>query len=587
MAAEPDQAVAPAQPAAPEGNVPAEMSKKAAKKAAKEAAKAAAKEARERQAAEQKAAAAAQEAPYVPPVLTPEAYEAGVKADLPDSPAAEVEAAGSEAALFGDTPLFMSRSDLHRGYTSLQRSLEEHLGKRIWVRARVHTVRGTAKSCFLLLRDREEFIQACGFVGGKVSKDLIKYVNGLSKESVVEVCGKLESVPAPIKAASPLHQQVEIHIEKIYCTSRAAVPLPLQVEDAMRADSAYEAAESEAAGGQAPFVRPGRDTRLDNRFIDLRTPANQAIFKIRARVASAFREFLTAEGFTEIWTPKIIPGSSEGGSAVFPLDYFGRPACLAQSPQLYKQMAIAGGMKRVFEVGPVFRAENSHTHRHLCEFTGLDIEMEIDEHYHEVIHLLGRLMRHIFTTLDRDCVAEIATVRKQFDITCPPDLVWAEETVIVPYSEGIRMLQAAGFPDAKETEDLSTELERALGHLVKEKYNTDFYILDKFPASVRPFYTMPDPQNPTFSNSFDMFIRGEEITSGAQRIHEPAKLREVIATKDVDPASLEDYVRSFAYGCPPHGGAGIGLERVVMLFLGLDNCRQCCLFPRTPERLTP
>lgn len=565
------------------------MSKKAAKKAAKEAAKAAAKEAREKQAAEQKAAASAAEALYVPPALTQEQYEAGVAKVLAGDTEAVEAVLGSvdavEAPLFGDAPLFMSCSDLGRGYLSMQRSLEDHLGKRVWVRARVHTVRGTAKSCFLLLRDREEFMQACGFVGGRLTKDMVRYVNSLPKESVVEVCGLLQAVSNPIKTASPLHQNLEIHLEKIYCASRAAVPLPLQVEDAMRADSAYEATGAE--GEQAAFVRPGRDTRLDNRFIDLRTPANQAIFKIRARVASAFRGFLTEEGFTEIWTPKIIPGSSEGGSAVFKVDYFGRPACLAQSPQLYKQMAIAGGMKRVFEVGPVFRAENSHTHRHLCEFTGLDIEMEIEEHYHEVIRLLGRLMKHIFTTLDRDCAAEIATVRRQFDISCPPDLVWAEDTVIVPYSEGIRMLQAAGFPDAKDTEDLSTELERSLGRLVKEKYNTDFYILDKFPASVRPFYTMPDPQNPVFSNSFDMFIRGEEITSGAQRIHEPAKLREIIATKDVDPASLEDYIKSFSYGCPPHGGAGIGLERVVMLFLGLDNCRQCCLFPRTPERLTP
>jgi len=271
---------------------------------------------------------------------------------------------------------------------------------------------------------------------------------------------------------------------------------------------------------------------------------------------------------------------------VFKLTYFNQPACLAQSPQLFKQMSIAAGFGRVFEVGPVFRAENSHTHRHLCEFTGLDLEMEIFQNYHEVIRMLDRLMKYIFRTVLDKCKDDIAIIRQQYDLKMPAELVWTDETVIVDFREGAKWLREAGV-EQSELEDLSTVTERKLGEIVKEKFGTDFYILDKFPSDVRPFYTMIDSKDARYSNSFDMFIRGEEICSGAQRIHEPEFLRERIIAKGVNPDTLTDYISAFKYGCPPHGGAGLGLERIVMLLLGIEDCRQCCLFPRTPERLTP
>eukprot|EP00768_Dysnectes_brevis_P009187 gnl/Dysnectes_brevis/899_a996_2951.p1 GENE.gnl/Dysnectes_brevis/899_a996_2951~~gnl/Dysnectes_brevis/899_a996_2951.p1 ORF type:complete len:550 (+),score=289.77 gnl/Dysnectes_brevis/899_a996_2951:81-1730(+) len=483
-------------------------------------------------------------------------------------------------AIFGDSPVHKSQDVIvHPGRVLVDLSeIEAHSGEHVWIRARMHNVRGTGKSAFMVLRQKMTTLQGSCFAQD-VPEGMIRYLRSISRESVVEIYGLVKAVEAEVKTCSIKHH--EIQIERAICVSRSQPTLPLQVEDAMRPDSAYEEEDKH-------YVKPGRETRLNYRYIDLRTPANQAIFRVRARIARAFRDTLTDEGFTEIHSPKIIGGASEGGSAVFHTDYFGQPACLAQSPQLYKQMAIASGMERVFEIGPVFRAEKSHTHRHLCEFVGLDLEMEIKEHYHEVLQVLSKLMVSIFEAVFENCSKELTVIASQFDVSGRPALRWlpAAETPIIRFDAGIQMLKDTGM-EISDMEDLTTEQERKLGEIVLEKYGTDFYILDKFPMSVRPFYTMPDPVDGRWSNSYDMFIRGEEITSGAQRIHDRAYLEEMCRAKDMDPETISDYAASFMYGCPPHGGAGIGLERVVMLLLGIKDCRQTCLFPRTPERLAP
>lgn len=200
-------------------------------------------------------------------------------------------------------------------------------------------------------------------------------------------------------------------------------------------------------------------------------------------------------------------------------------------------MAIAAGFQRVYEVGPVFRAEASHTHRHLCEFTGLDLEMEVQDDYHEVIRVLDGLVKRIFAVVTEKCAADIAVIRRQYDQRMPAPVEWTEEPVVVDFRQGCQWLHERGV-EQDPAADLSTEAERALGAIVKERFHTDFYILDKFPAAARPFYTMPDAENPSYSNSFDMFVRGEEICSGAQRIHDESVLRERIIAKGVDPATL-------------------------------------------------
>jgi len=270
---------------------------------------------------------------------------------------------------------------------------------------------------------------------------------------------------------------------------------------------------------------------------------------------------------------------------VFEVTYFQRKAYLAQSPQLHKQMCIAADFERVFEIAPVFRAEDSNTARHMTEFVGLDLEMAFEEHYHEVLGLIEQMFLFIFNELKSKYAREIQVIRRQYPI---------EEFLIpqdgkVPrlrFSEGIAMLREAGR-EVDEYEDLSTEDEKFLGQLVRDKYNTDFYVLDKFPLAVRPFYTMPDPENPKLSNSYDAFLRGQEILSGAQRVHDADLLEERMRSLNVDPTPLEDYINAFRWGAPPHAGGGIGLERVVFLFLGLGNIRRATLFPRDPKRLRP
>ena len=347
-----------------------------------------------------------------------------------------------------------------------------------------------------------------------------------------------------------------------------------QIEDAMR---------PEEEDPEGLHIKVNQDTRLDNRILDLRTPTNQAIFRLEAGVCHLFREALRAQNFTEVMTPKLISAASEGGANVFGMKYFDKDAFLAQSPQLYKQMAIASDFGKVFTIGPIFRAENSNTHRHLTEFVGLDLEMAFTHHYHEAVNIIGNMFTEIFRGLRDNYADEIMAVNKQFPAE---PFRFLDPPLILEYKEGVAMLKEAGI-EMEETEDLSTPNEKFLGRLVKAKYDTDFYILDKFPLAVRPFYTMPDPSNPKWSNSYDMFMRGEEILSGAQRIHDADFLVERAKVHNIPIDTIQSYIDSFKYGCPPHAGGGIGLERVTMLYLGLDNIRKVSMFPRDPKRLTP
>lgn len=529
------------------------LSKKALKKLLKEKEKAAKKAEREAQLAKEKAAR---------------------EAEAANDPAKEN---------YGKLPLINSSTRNADEKRILFKDLSvANDGETVTFRARVHKTRQQgATMVFLTLRQQSELIQALlktnkDTDATAVSKQMVKWTGSINLESIVLVEGKVAKVEEKIKSATV--QDVEILISKIYTIQETPEQLPLLIEDASRSEK-----ESEELG--LPGVN--LDTRLDARVIDLRTPTNQAIFKIQSGVCQLFREFLIKKGFTEIHTPKIIGAASEGGSNVFEINYFKGSAFLAQSPQLYKQQLIAADFEKVFEIAPVFRAENSNTHRHMTEFTGLDLEMAFEQHYDEVLEVLEELFVFIFTELKTRFSKEIATVRKQFPVEefkIPKD----GKMVKLHFKEGIAMLREAG-KEVDDFEDLSTENEKLLGKLVREKYDTDFYILDKFPLAVRPFYTMPDSEDPRYSNSYDFFMRGEEILSGAQRIHDPKLLTQRMKEHEVDPnvPGLNDYVEAFTYGCPPHAGGGIGLERVVMFFLDLKNIRRASLFPRDPKRLRP
>jgi len=447
----------------------------------------------------------------------------------------------------------------------------------VWIRARLHTSRAKGKQCFFVLRQQQYTVQCISYVSDEISKQMVKFISRISKESIVDVYATVKKAPSKIESCT--QQDVEMEVKKCFVMSAAIPQLPLQIEDASRRVTAEE---QEKDGG--PVITVNQDTRLDNRVLDLRTPTNQAIFRIESGVCQLFRDTLRSQGFTEIHTPKIIGCASEGGANVFKVSYFKGSAYLAQSPQLYKQMAIAADFGKVYTVGGVFRAEDSNTHRHLAEFVGLDMEMAFQHHYHEVVDTIGNMFTQIFKGLRDNFGKEIETVNAQFPAE---PFKFLDPPLRLEYSEGVAMLRAAGI-HMDEEEDLSTPNEKFLGKLVKQKYDTDFYILDKFPLAVRPFYTMPDPVNPDkWSNSYDMFMRGEEILSGAQRIHDPDFLCERAAAHGIAIDTIQAYVDSFRYGCPPHAGGGIGMERVCMLYLGLDNIRKTSMFPRDPKRLTP
>ncbi|KAF5314188.1 hypothetical protein D9611_006842 [Ephemerocybe angulata] len=489
--------------------------------------------------------------------------------------AAEVDFATEN---YGKLPLNQSQTRTGRERAQI-RSFSERAGETVLFRARVHNSRAQGnKMVFLNLRQRTDSVQGLLIVTPeKVSKQMVKWTAGIASEAIVLVEGTIEKVQEPIKSASV--SDVEVHISKIWLVSGIDGRLPFSVDDANRP-------ETEAEASDAQFNRVLLETRLNNRVIDLRTQTNQAIFKLQGAIGDFFRDYLKEHGFLEIHSPKLQGAATESGASVFKVSYFKGNAFLAQSPQLAKQMAIAADFERVYEIGPVFRAEDSNTHRHLTEFMGLDLEMTIEEHYHEVMETLDGMLVSIFRGLRDQYKNEIDVVRKQF----PADeFKWREGpegTLKFTFKEAVDLLVEDGV-NREVLDDINTENERRLGKIVKAKYDTDYYIIDKFPMALRPFYTMPDPEDPTLSNSYDFFMRGEEILSGAQRIHDPSLLCEKMRSKGVDPDSMKPYVDAFRMGCAPHGGGGIGLERVLMLFLKLNNVRRASLFPRDPKRLEP
>eukprot|EP01090_Pellita_catalonica_P011293 TRINITY_DN2287_c0_g1_i1.p1 TRINITY_DN2287_c0_g1~~TRINITY_DN2287_c0_g1_i1.p1 ORF type:complete len:681 (-),score=164.63 TRINITY_DN2287_c0_g1_i1:39-2081(-) len=569
-----------------------------------------------------------------------------------------VEASGENFGVLPTHQSQKSRTHAKRNWVKIGELNAKRDGEEVFFRSRIHSIRGkSSKLTFLVLRQRLHTIQAVLDESAGLPRAMIKFAKKIPNESLVNIAGVCRKSPVTIDGCT--QQDAEIRVTGIWIESSALRDLPLSVEDCGRPMALIEAQSQEIArldklirrarkkidaGGDAAalekeiedlqqqksaankYVWPNQQTRLDNRIIDLRTQANQAIFRIQSGVGALFREFLLSQGFTEIHSPKILGAASEGGSEVFKVEYFDSSAFLAQSPQLYKQMAICSDMQRVFEIGPVFRAESSFTHRHLTEFVGLDLEMEIQDHYHEVLDVLDGLFLSIFEGLEKRYATELKLINEQFpfeplkfkrpsprlNFKDGMELLRTEVTrlraEIAKAEAALKSLKGDELEDAEEilddlrdqlkralgdgdeisdVDDLSTPQEKLLGRLVKAKHGVDFYFLDKYPAEVRPFYTMIDPEDERYTNSYDLFIRCEEICSGSQRIHDPEFLKKRAIAKEIPIHTIQDYINSFKYGAPPHGGGGVGLERVVMLYLGLNNIRKSSMFPRDPTRLTP
>jgi nondiscriminating aspartyl-tRNA synthetase len=534
---------------------------------------------------------------------------------------------------YGVLPIIVSSTDPENRFKTQWSEIKDisdtNEGQKIKMRVRLQRSRIKGAGGFVVLRQKFYTCQGVIFSDEVISKQMIKFIGTIPLESIVDIEGEVVKVKQPIESCTL--KTAEIKLNKFFLVVESTNILPFQMEDANRKGnpeeeddecgapqqetqvpveekkeenaSSTDDASSAAAKGKKDKKKEKAEkkekekaeknekkeivvkikTRLDNRTLDLRVPATQAAFRIQSGVGQLFTEYLYKNNFTEIHTPKIIGGASEGGTNVFKMKYFDSEACLAQSPQLYKQMAIIGDMERVMEIGPVFRAENSNTGRHLCEFTGLDFEMEIKEHFFEVLDILGGLFYYIFEGINTRYANEMSIINAQYPFE---PLKLSKEVLKLDFKEGIKMLHDAGV-EQDINEDLSTDTEKALGKLVFQKYETDFYILYGYPKNARPFYTMPDPKDENFTNSFDAFIRGEEVVSGAQRIHVYDMLLQKVKDKGINPDTLKDYLNSFKLGAPAHGGAGIGLERVVKYITGIKNIKKTSMFPRDPKRLTP
>jgi len=489
---------------------------------------------------------------------------------------------------------------------------EEHVGKTVKVRAWIQNARMQgAKMAFVELREEGNWTvqgvvaataekkegEGEGEKGseGVVSKQMVKWIGGLKLESFVEVEASVQKPLEPVKSCKV--SGLELHLTKVYLVAAAPEMLGLGLGAASRAVGRLDEEEVVEEKVEGLTITEGTPlaslaTHLNNPAMHKRAPVSQAIADIRIAVEDLFCEYLKQNRFKKFHPPSLIGAASEGGANVFKLPYFEKEAYLAQSPQFYKQFEIAGGRKRVYCVGPVFRAENSNTPRHMTEFIGLDLEMEIEEHYHEVLHMLEGVLLYIFKGLSTDYREEIELIRT----------VYPSEEFLLPepgkevrltFAEGQALLRSEGppeFANVSDTEDMSTPQEKALGALVRKKFNTDFYVLDKFPIDARPFYAMPDPENSAVTNAYDFMMRGQEILSGGQRLHLPHELEKTIRAKGLDPnqPGIKEYVDVFrSVGVPPHGGGGIGLDRVVAWYLNLPSVHLVCDYPRTPKRLSP
>ena len=409
--------------------------------------------------------------------------ESAKQSKAAEQAAQQIDEVDTAEGLYGNAPLNQSQVKTATKFV-LFNELGQFEGQSVHIIARVMNIRPQgSKMVFLTLRQKGLTTQALLLKSGVVSKQMLKFCSLLNPESILHLEAIVTKAPEEIKSCDVKNH--ELKISKVFVMSQSA-RLPFSVDEASR--SAKEIEENE---GYNPIHL---DTRLNNRVIDLRTNTNRAIFRIQAAVTRLFREYLDGLDFIEIHSPKMQGSASEGGANVFKVTYFKGDAYLAQSPQLYKQMAICADFDRVYEIAPVFRAENSFTHRHMTEFMGLDMEMAFNEHYHEVLNVLCKMFVHIFKGL-RDRHGDLLTVvGKQYPFE---EFKFREETLILQFPEAIALLRENGHT-VGDFEDFSTEMEKTLGMLVKKKYDTDFYVLDKFPMAVRPFYTMPDPNMKVF-----------------------------------------------------------------------------------------
>ncbi len=424
--------------------------------------------------------------------------------------------------------------------------IARYLGETVTLHGWLHHVRRLGGVNFVIVRDGYGLAQAVA------SETDLAPLAELTDGTVLTVTGK-------VVAARSAPNGAELHAPHISIITpiREAPPLTLHQRT----------------------INATLPTLLDHAVVANRHPERQAILRIVAGAMTGFRQTLQAQGFTEIQTPKLVASATEGGANVFRLGYYDSEAFLAQSPQFYKQMMV-GVFERVFEVGPVFRAEPHNTTRHLSEYVSMDVEFGFIENHFDVMVVVEQVIRGILTAISHSQSSELAMLRAEM-----PQM--AETFPNIHFRDAQQLIYELHGEDVRGEPDLSPQDERWLGAWAQAEYGSDFLFVTGYPMVKRPFYTHPDPANPEFSNSFDLLFRGTELITGGQRLHQYADYLAALDAAGLPHTPFASYLEAFRYGMPPHGGFAIGLERLVMQLLGLPNVRLAALFPRDMGRLLP
>ena len=432
---------------------------------------------------------------------------------------------------------------------TLTSGVKAHTGERVRVTGWLHSLRQLGGLNFLVIRDGWGLVQAIAEREEEIAP-LIE--NKLSVESVIAVEGLVVN-----EAQAPGGAELHDLLIEVITPIKEAPPIPLNKRK----------------------ISANISTLLDQAVVMNRHPTRRAIFSLAAGMLGSFRNTLTTQGFTEIQTPKIVAAATESGANAFKLDYFGRPAYLAQSPQFYKQIMV-GVFERVFEVGPVFRAEPHDTTRHLNEYVSLDVEMGFIENHFTIMALLRDVIANILDAFNQHYGNELTLLHVQMPIVPAtiPHIHFADAQELILKLHGV---------DVRGEPDLSPQDERWLGEWAQHEFASDFLYVTGYPMRKRPFYTHPDPSRPEYSNSFDLLFRGTELVTGGQRLHLYADYIAALEKAQLPLEPFESYLEAFKYGMPPHGGFAIGSERLLMQLIGTSNVRLTTAFPRDLNRLNP
>ena len=434
---------------------------------------------------------------------------------------------------------------MERIYTS---EIKEHVGQRVRLAGWLHALRRLGGVNFLVLRDVRGTAQIVVDTPAALAT-----LDGLLPETVLSVEGDVALEPQ-----APGGIELHAPVFEILSPVRDALPFSLN----------------------KPSVKANLPVFLDHAVVGLRHPTRRALFRLSAGVMAGYRATLNSLGFTEIQTPKLVASATEGGANVFAVKYFERTAYLAQSPQFYKQIMV-GIFERVYEVGPVFRAEPHDTIRHINEYVSLDLEMGFIRDHHTVMAVLTQVVRGILDYLQAHYAPELALL--EVNLPAAP-----AQFPSIYFPEAQELILQRWGEDCRGEPDLAPQHERWLGEWAKSEYGSDFLFVTGYPMEKRPFYTHANPDDPRYSNSFDLLFRGTELVTGGQRLHLYQDYLDAAARKGYkDLAPFETYLETFKFGMPPHGGFAIGLERFIMQLLGLDNIRLATLFPRDLNRLAP